>query len=520
MPTGELALIAWPIVAIFLFRKLPLQQAVIWCVLGGYLLLPSARSVGWDLPALPPVDKALIPAVCAAVGATLTLYLQKRSQRFHRPGSQALQFDNGLILRGWLPRSWILMTLLAMGFLATVMTALTNGDTIVWGPTVLPPLSARDSISMTTTLLIFLLPALLGRKYLSDDRGHRLLLIAFCLAALAYSFLAIYESRMSPQLNRMVYGFFPHSWIQHIRGGGFRPLVFLDHGLLLGIFLAISSLGTATLIRVDAERRLLWVMALLWLLGTLVLSRNLGALLFTIMMLPVVMFFSARVQLLVAALVAVLVMTYPALRGTGQIPTDQLVATASQISAERAGSLQFRFDNEDVLLARAEERPLYGWGGFKRSRVFNERGRDITVADGAWVIMIGRNGWLGYAAIFGLLGMPLVMLAIWRKRYHVGLVTAGLGMAQAVNLLDLLPNASITPVLWLVSGALMGRLETQTVQDAPKVEAASEGRLARRYSRFEHTDGTPPHVRNRSAANKAAVRSQAPQEARSSSARG
>jgi hypothetical protein len=517
MGVGEFALLAWPLVTVLLFRSLSLQQAVIWTLLGGYLLLPSSRSVGWDLPALPPIDKALVPAICAAVGAFLTMRTQRRATQFHRPGAPLREHDNGTILEGWLPRAPIPLLLLITGVLATIMTALTNGDRLVFGPKVLPPLGLRDSISMTTTFLIFLLPALLGRKYLSDDRGHRLLLVAFCVAAVFYSFLALFEVRMSPQLNRMIYGFFPHSWIQHIRGGGFRPLVFLDHGLLLGIFLSVATLGTATLIRLDAKRWLLYVIALIWLLFTLVLAKTLGALLITLILLPVVLLFPVRMQLLTAAIIAGVVMGYPALRGAGQIPTDQIVGLAERIDTNRAQSLQFRFDNEDMLLERAQQRPLYGWGGFGRNRVFDERGVDISITDGIWVIIIGSNGWLGYAAIFGLLGMPLIILAIWRKRYDVGLVTGGLGVAQAGNLLDLIPNASLTPLLWLVGGALMGRLELRARQKAPDPETIAEAApLPRhgRYSRFSSEDEATAQVRSRPAEGR--IRTPAPAVPRSS----
>jgi hypothetical protein len=160
-------------------------------------------------------------------------------------------------------------------------------------------------------------------------------------------------------------------------------------------------------------------------------------------------------------------MGYPALRGAGQIPTDQIVGLAERIDTNRAQSLQSASTTRTCCWSARQQRPLYGWGGFGRNRVFDERGVDISITDGIWVIIIGSNGWLGYAAIFGLLGMPLIILAIWRKRYDVGLVTGGLGVAQAGNLLDLIPNASLTPLLWLVGGALMGRLELRARQKAP-----------------------------------------------------
>ena len=41
-----LALFSWPIVAILLFRLLPLQKALVWTIIGGYLLLPNRTKLG------------------------------------------------------------------------------------------------------------------------------------------------------------------------------------------------------------------------------------------------------------------------------------------------------------------------------------------------------------------------------------------------------------------------------------------------------------------------------------------
>ena len=55
-------------------------------------------------------------------------------------------------------------------------------------------------------------------------------------------FLVIWEARMSPQINQQLYGFFAHDWLQHIRNG-FRPIIFLAHGLRVGIFLAMAMVA-------------------------------------------------------------------------------------------------------------------------------------------------------------------------------------------------------------------------------------------------------------------------------------
>ena len=38
--TAYLVLAAWPCVALVLFRRLPVERALIWTLLGGYLVLP------------------------------------------------------------------------------------------------------------------------------------------------------------------------------------------------------------------------------------------------------------------------------------------------------------------------------------------------------------------------------------------------------------------------------------------------------------------------------------------------
>jgi hypothetical protein len=193
----------------------------------------------------------------------------------------------------------------------------------------------------------------------------------------------------------------------------------------------------------------------------LFLSKTLGAVIIAICLFPAVLFLPTRLQLLVAAFVAAIALAYPMLRGADIIPTDRLVDIASQISVERAASLEFRFRHEDALLEKAAERPLFGWGGWGRYRIFDENGIDRTVSDGQWIITIGAWGWVGYLARFGLLCVPLLILAIQAKRYQIDLATSGLCLVLAANVIDLLPNSGLTPLTWMCVGALLGRLEFQ-----------------------------------------------------------
>ena len=60
-----IVLFGWPLVVFVLFRWLPRAQALVWSIVGGYLVLPFG--VGINLPVLPTFDKSLIPTLSALV---------------------------------------------------------------------------------------------------------------------------------------------------------------------------------------------------------------------------------------------------------------------------------------------------------------------------------------------------------------------------------------------------------------------------------------------------------------------
>ena len=65
------------------------------------------------------------------------------------------------------------------------------------------------------------------------------------VAGLCYSVPMLFEVRMSPQLHTWIYGYFPHSFVQQMREGGFRPVVFLGHGLLTAFFIMSAAVAAA-----------------------------------------------------------------------------------------------------------------------------------------------------------------------------------------------------------------------------------------------------------------------------------
>ena len=461
-------LIIWPFVAIVLFMSCSAPVALLATILGGYLILPTQYSL--DLPGLPSLNKDTIPAF-AALAITALMPSVRASAS----------------LPGWLPRGATAILLFVALFFGAVLTVMTNSDTLNYGPVRLPGLRPWDALSTLLTAFATLLPLVLGRRLLSHPDQQRQVLVALTIGGSAYAFLALFEVRMSPQLNNIVYGFFPHAWDQHIRGDGFRPIVFLSHGLWLSIFFSGATLAAFGMTRISNSRRLTFLVASFWLLFVLFLSKSLGALVIALALLPAVFLLRQRGQLIIAAALALMVLVYPMLRAADIIPVNSVVEWFATVSTDRAESLAFRVQNEDVLLDKARERPLFGWGGWGRNFVFNEFGEDLSIADGYWVLVIGQGGWMRYLAEFGLLCIPIVLAACRIQRYRLGPESSLLALVLTGNLIDLIPNATITPVTWIMAGALWGRLERGRIAANPAaLTSAPDSRS------FDHQQLRPP----------------------------
>lgn len=465
-PVAILAVLIWVPVVLWLFARRDAATALAVSVLGGYLLLPQSFAV--DLPAVPTLDKNSVTALAAALGAALI--------RRPSPGGAAGldPAGGGWALAGLWPQSRLVRLLLLLLVVGVVGTVLTNGTPLHFGPKTLPAMRPYDIAALMGNTLFALIPFLLARKYIAHPAAQRRLLVILALAGVLYALPALYEVRMSPQLSRMVYGYFPHDWRQHIRAGGYRPVVFLHHGLWLAILFCASFLAALSLRRQAAgAMRLRWGVAALWLLATLVLAKGVGALAIGLALAVPLILLPARSQMLVVAAVAGTVIVYPMLRGAGLIPTTEIGRIATAYNQERGDSLAFRLHHEDALLDRASQQPVFGWGGWGRNRIYDDQGRDQSVTDGYWVMAIGTGGWVGYVAQMGLLCLPALGLALrWRRRAATA-ATAGIGVALAANLIDLIPNATLTPVTWLLAGALAGTLELVRAPHEPVEPAPS-----------------------------------------------
>ena len=490
-----LVLYASPLAVVLLFRLLPRTQALCWSIVASYLFLPLG--IGKNFPLLPPLSKELLPVVaaglmCLAVRPDPPGREMPGPARMatggrapaRAPGDRAPADAHAATDRGGAGvrtrKVWIASLLLLLLVSTPFLTMMQNGDPIAAGTRFIAGLQPYDAASMILNALVTVAPLLIARRYLASSEQHATLLRVLCAAGVAYTLLALVEIRMSPQLNRWIYGYAPGMFAQSMRDGGYRPMAFVGHGLRLALFLAMAVLAGVAAWR--HGRRLgegsRWLLAAFWTLGVLALCHSLGALVSAVLLLPVALLLSVRTQMIVAAVVAVTVLVYPMLRGAGLIPVDRVYDIAASISEDRAASFKYRLDNEDILLDKANQRSLAGWGSWGRNRVYDPNtGRDLSVTDGAWIIVIGISGWLGYVAQFGLLTIPTILLAGRRRGAGLSFATSGLCLVLTANLIDLIPNSGLTSVTWLIAGAVLGRLEAgaRDVVDARTGVAAREG---------------------------------------------
>mgnify|MGYP003625574880 CR=1 FL=1 len=430
----------WPMLALYLYKTKSIQVATIWTILGGYMLLPVHTQ--FDLPLIPPLGKDNMPIVSTLVG----LWLIK---------GKIVSFRSNY---GWVK------VLLFLFLLSPLVTVYFNGDHINVGGRTLPGLTSHDAMSMLLNQWLIIVPLLLGRQFFRTHEQQLLMFKTLVVAGLFYSILMLFEIRMSPQLHTWLYGYFPHNFGQQVRDGGFRPVVFMGHGLLVAFFGMIIALSATTLWKNgDKIRKLSPAMVSYYLLGVLVLCKSMASLIYGIYAFFLIRFTSTKFQLRMAVILVMLSLLYPTMSILKVFPHQQIVSLFETIDEDRASSLKFRFDQESTLLDHGVEKLFFGWGGWGRNRVHNdETGRDESVTDGRWIITFGVFGWFGFIAEFGLLAITVLRAykasKLVKNKKELNLLAAHAILVSLI-MLDQLPNASLQPWLWLLAGILLGRSE-------------------------------------------------------------
>ncbi|MGL5834891.1 MAG: O-antigen ligase family protein [Waterburya sp.] len=441
-PQAQFVLLAWIPIVFLLFKRFPPQKAVIISFIVAWLFLP--QRVEFPLPLIPDYDRLS----ATSYGILLATWFYD-ARRF-----QAFKF-------GWLDIP------MAIWCICPMASSLTNG------------LGVYDGCAASLTAIItYGVPYFIGRIYFNNLTGIRQLATGIFLGGLVYVPLCLLEVAISPQLHRLIYGYHGiREFAQSVRYGGFRPTVFMQHGLAVGMWMMAATLigiwlWQAKVINQIAGFPIAWFIPVL--LVTFVLLKSTGAyvyLLYGIVILLTAKWLRTALPLLV---LIVMIFSYILMGTSGAITperSEQIVTIAEDLAgADRAHSLDFRFDNEEILADKARQKMIFGWGGWDRNRVFEYNYQnelvDTTITDSLWILAFGINGLVGLIAIFSSVLLPALSFfyccypaSSW---FHPKVAPAAmLATITTLYMLDCTLNNQPNPVFTLASGSIAGLVLTQ-----------------------------------------------------------
>ncbi len=424
-----LMLFAWVPFTVALFFSCKAHNAVIISLIGGVLFLPMT---GYDLPGVPEYSKYTAIAFGLVLGGRLS---GKR---------QASIF------------SWKLYDLpMIIWCLCPLATSLSNQLGLYDGMAAVFSQATKWGI-----------PYLAGRIYFTNTQAMRDLCIGIVVGGMLYVPLCLYEVRMSPQLSNVFYGFFPHSFGQHMRYGGFRPVVFMQHGIMVALWMAVSTTVSFWMWRC---REIYYVKGVplafivFFLFVTTILCKTAGGWLALIIGCGLYFLYKPGGSTFRLQLLLLVVPLYIIVRLTGLVTSQDVAGMASHIFDEdRVQSLEYRLDAENLYSNKAFQRPFLGWGGYARNRVVDpDTGRVVNKAlDSLWLITFSSQGLVGLLSfVVSVLTGPWLVFRYLSKKNgditpspHIPIV---LSLCVVLFMIDSLMNGMFNSIYVLISGTLV-----------------------------------------------------------------
>lgn len=434
MPLVPLALFGFLPLVFYFFNRFPPQRAVVVSFVAGFLFLPQPGFVAKYAIAqgIPPYEKISALSYCVLLAAIL--------------------FDSGRFSSfklGWLDLPMLIWCL------CPIASQISNG---------LSPISPT-----TGQIIAWGLPYFLGRIYFNDLAGLRQLAVGIFAGGMLYAPLCLLEMRIAPTLHLRVYGYHARAdFSQTIRYGGYRPTVFLEHGLWVGVWMMAATLLGIVLWRAGVIKQL-WGMSMNWLvpvlLITFVLVKSTGAYIYLVLGIGIFLLAKWFRTTLPMLLLVIALSSYLYMGATGSLYTvpqiQALMTKANDDPSDRSQSLAFRIVNEAILSEKARVRMIFGWGDSGGNRVYDETGKDISVTDSLWIIAFGYNGIVGLGSFTASLFVPSLGFCFlrypastWSNRKVAP--AAGLAIILIMYMLDSVLNAMTCPVFMLASGGISG----------------------------------------------------------------
>ena len=436
-PITSLVMIAWIPIVLYLFYRFPAPKAVIISFIVAWLFLP--QKAGFSFPGFPDYER--MSATVYGILLCTFIYDVGRFRQFQP---------------GWLDLPMLVWCI------CPLFSSLSNG------------LGLYDGISQTLSqTMSYGGPYFLGRLYLNNLARIRQLAIAIFISGLVYVPFCLHEIIFSPQLHRIVYGYHPHVFEQSIRYGGYRPVVFMQHGLAVGMWMMAATLIGIWLWKTKVVTSVYGI-HIRWLVGvlltTFILIKSTGAyglLVIGIGILFAVWQFRTSISL-VFVIIFIGFFLQQGVLGESHL-TQQIITVANNygIPEERIHSLEYRFDNEELLGKKARERIILGWGGWGRNRISQYDDLtgelvDIAATDSMWIITFGTNGLVGLISLYTSMLLPVLCVCflfpnkfLSNKQLAPMLVLA---VIVTLYMIDGLLNYMANPIFILANGGISGML--------------------------------------------------------------
>jgi hypothetical protein len=432
-------ILLWPIIAILLYKRFDTVTATFWTIVGGYMFLPVRTAI--DLPMVPAIGKDEISAIAAFIGC-----------RFIKNEKIAL-FGGNTVQKS------LIFLLLILPFINVFFNMAPMFDGRSW----IKGLTSYDAASQVIAQYLNLLPFVIAISIVKSSDDLEKIVRLLVIAGLIYSILILVEIRLSPQLHTWIYGFFPHSFAQQIRMGGFRAVVFMGHGLLVAIFCFVCVCAAAIQLKIGKQNeKVRNVYIFLFLVAILILQKSVGAIGMGLVIGCSILFLYRSQQVLIIKVIVAIFFLYPTFSILNLVPYDAIVSFINDFSADRAQSTNYRFTNEIELMQHAYQKLFIGWGGWGRNQFYN------NVTDGYWLIIYGMYGSIYFYALFSLFIMGAVNgVSKTSTKKNEQIVYLGLSLILAGVLFDQIQNASLgSSWFWFLSGLLASPMRNKNYQNS------------------------------------------------------
>ena len=419
-------ILLWPIIAIALYKKFDTVTATFWVIVGGYMLLPVKTFI--DLPAIPSIGKDQISAISALIGC---LFIKK--EKIYFLGKETYQ-----------------KVMISLLIIIPLINVFFNSEPMFNGKLWLQGLTIYDSVGQTLMIYLSIIPFVIGLSVIKSIEDGEKIFKLLVIAGLIYSPLIILEVLLSPQLHTWLYGFFPHSFIQQVRFDGFRAAAFMGHGLLVAVFYFVCCLAAAFEFKQTSlkSKKLKSLVIFIYMFFILMLSKSVGAIFLGVVFITVLFSLPWNIKVTFLRSVVILFLLYPTLSLLGLIPYTDIIAFIQGFSIDKAGSLDFRFNNEQILLTHAAEKFFIGWGSWGRNQLFD------SITDGYWLIVYGQYGSIYFYTFFLLFSMPIINSFKKPPEENNKLIVFACCAVIGGVLIDQIPNSSLDHSwLWFICGA-------------------------------------------------------------------